>query len=57
MCAVPTTRDYLVKELKPDPDCNFNLVRMSDACRLTVQYPFLVVPYNDFERHPRLVSC
>jgi hypothetical protein len=33
MCAVPTTRDYLVKELKPDPDCNFNLVRMSDACR------------------------
>ena len=27
------------------------------ACPSAVQYRFLAVPYNDFERHPRLVSC
>jgi len=31
--------------------------RCRTACPLAVQYRFRAVPYNDFERHPRLVSC
>lgn len=33
------------------------LVKHGHYCPLAVQYEFLAVPYNDFERHPRLVSC
>jgi hypothetical protein len=54
----PPTPDYRVKELQSmTPTAISTSTARRIACPLTVQYRFLVVPCNDFERHPRLVSC
>ena len=37
--------------------CVLSIYRELRACPFAVQYRLLAVPHNDFERHPRLVSC